>query len=437
MRQPTPILISYCPEMNSVPRWLRSWIILLTLLVVRPIESAIADQVTAEEITALFQYCTREVPPVYTMTALVLTESPAWTEQQINEMVRQQEAFGEKNEKHQSKQDREKLRKARIDGIRKAHSGKRWTLLREFRDGSSYRLDQSERYSEQPLADELSKLSNLSFNQTFVNVAEGSKESREGIKEFVFDYKLQAARANATPGAAWARADLWQAIICEPKIAILVVGSLVDPASISPVRLKSNINGSFAGVGLSEARARGLIAGNNENWTIERVATVQNAEPAVKFTWKGKAKSSVAGAVAKLTMDPSFKKLYAYEMTSGSSNFRVTRSRFNDAGIPTEWSTESTGIDGTYERKTVTVLAYETQLPDDKLRLFAYAFPTNWTASTIENGKSSLTQNPVGGRVFDNSGGSLFPYKKVLWGILFIAVFAAPLGIKLWRRVPR
>ena len=385
-----------------------------------------AENATIADVQDLFEYCTKQIPNEYTITALVLIEDKPWDDKQVAKALSLQEEAMATRDRLGNAGSRVGLRKAREQAIREAHSGKQWSLLREYCSGEQYRLDRTNFYSRSP---DLSTLMDSTLNDVHVNVANGSSEAALGISQFKILHSNKSAWASMTPKAKWTREDLWQIRAIEPQYAFVVVSILMDKSTLTDFKQRNIINGSFAGVQADSERIGRLISGSDEAWNFTRSNTSVDGVPAISLVLSGKNGKEAAGTVITYTFDAETRKnLLLYQAKSSAGLLvNVRRSDYRD-GMPYSWVTDSRGADGSFLRKTVTVLEYKNTLPGLSESIFGFNYPTNYTVEKISaDGKSEFIQNPTGAIMAVLGTENPIRQKKTLWMLLFFVIlFASP-----------
>ncbi len=265
---------------------LRSSRIILILLgfILVPFFAAKADNTTPQDIALLYGFLTKPLPDEFTLTAVVCLEELPWTEDQVQKEVKSQEQAFRETDRLVSPETQKELHLLRTAGIRRAHTGKRWMLWREYRSRGAYRLDSTELWDKAPTAAITNDVEQIQFEERRVNTEKHSKEFLAGINVFTISDVHHTAMASMNAGSRWAETEMWQSISIEPQFALPVVAALMErPDPRVADRLKG-INGSFAGLAPDLDKVNIMASGKDPNWTVNKSTSALSGSNGVSFT---------------------------------------------------------------------------------------------------------------------------------------------------------
>lgn len=374
---------------------------------------------------ALHQYCTKEVPERIRLLAVTELTDQGWTEAMVLAELKNQESLMKDMESTVPREEKEKLREARINMIRKVHSGHKWMVQREWRSGELYRLDQTEVFGREPTQEDMDA---EFYEKQFVNIDDSKFNP---AASFWANHRNKSATVDLRNESKWKRSQLWTAGTMEPQLALPLIAVLSSKKAPPPK--SGNLADSFAGFEFDLIRANELIQGKNPDWLVSMVIETVDSIPSIKVELTSRKGSESEGVAFSYWLDAATKrKLIKAEGQNASEGGRIicSRRRFGLDGFPREWSTELHGQDGAHSLKKVEFVAVDNFEELDDHNVFFPSFPEGYLVFEVaKNGTSKPIQNPLNASASSSSvsSGQGLSRNSIALAVFLICALGLPL----------
>lgn len=352
---------------------------------------------SASEIQQLFELATRQ-PKQMHILADIKEIGLGWTKEQIAAELEQQTMIMSNSDVNLPKSKRIALLLTRSNIIASSHSGVKIKHVEEWYSGYKYRLDQTD---ESSVSTNYINRNRVGFHDTYVNVGDLTFSP---YQSYSVNHELHDALLTKDPARLYAKNDLWRILSLDRQIALPIILTLADDASMASSKPHNGADRNFSLLRIDPKRMEILRTGSDPVWKLVANDELLDGLPVIKLRLTGQIIDVEAEQPSFIPIEVN----YWLAQVSGKcmcpqasltnitkhSSIYSTRKDYDVNGNPREWHTSTFKAGSPPQEFVCFASKVETGPTFTETAVFSPNFPTNYTVSDITFGTGILLQNP-------------------------------------------